>query len=82
MLEKLRKEAIFDLYKAMDTNRELMKYVLDQAYVIPSVMGPVYNVWHPWLKNYSGEKSLGYWNTFNWSQYIWIDEALKKAMGR
>ncbi|MBI2829668.1 MAG: ABC transporter substrate-binding protein [Chloroflexi bacterium] len=60
--------------------RELMKYVVDQAWVIPGVTPPTYTVWWPWIKNYNGETAMGYMNrhVYNW---IWLDQELKKSMG-
>ena len=39
-----------------------------------------YNFWWPWLKNYHGETTVGYYNAI-WPQYIWLDRDLKEAMG-
>ena len=39
-----------------------------------------YNCWWPWLKNYSGELTIGYYNQ-NWPQYVWLDLDLKEEMG-
>ena len=43
-------------------------------------MSSLYNFWWPWVKNYNGELTIGYYNSI-WPQYIWIDQDLKKAMG-
>jgi peptide/nickel transport system substrate-binding protein len=61
--------------------RELTKYVVQQAYVIPAVTGSYYTLWWPWLKNYSGELMIGYDNP-TWPAFIWYDQALKKSMGK
>ena len=56
-----------------------MKYVLDQVWAIPKVSAYVYDMWWPWLKNYSGEFHVGYHtHFFNW---VWLDQELKKEMG-
>ena len=39
-----------------------------------------YNFWWPWLKNYHGELTVGYYNVIS-PQYIWLDQDLKEAMG-
>ncbi|MEK7353902.1 MAG: ABC transporter substrate-binding protein, partial [Chloroflexota bacterium] len=78
---KIRRTAITDMRGAMVQMRELTKYVIPQAYAIPGVSGYMTHFWWSWIKNYSGEKSMGYYNTNNWPQYIWLDQALKKAMG-
>ncbi|MGA8849559.1 MAG: ABC transporter substrate-binding protein [Dehalococcoidia bacterium] len=70
----------------MAIHRELLPYLQEQCYVI-SVVGPMtYRFWWPWVKNYDGEGSLGYYKYYNngyggLSQYIWIDQALKTSMG-
>ena len=71
---------ITDLNAAMTETRELMKYLLPLAYVIPSPRAPTYGVWWPWLKNYSGENSIG-WANSNWPQYVWVDQDLRDSMG-
>jgi len=37
--------------------------------------------WWPWLKNFHGEYSLADQGTASIMPYIWIDQAMKKAMG-
>ncbi|MFC1992147.1 ABC transporter substrate-binding protein, partial [Chloroflexota bacterium] len=59
--------------------RELMKYVLDQAWVIPMAKPFSYTMWWPWLRNFSGENGVAYFNTA-W-KYLWIDQDLKESMG-
>ncbi|MBI2829969.1 MAG: ABC transporter substrate-binding protein [Chloroflexi bacterium] len=60
--------------------KELMKYVLDQAWVIPRVNPSTYTMWWPWLKNYKGEVAVGYINR-HFSYWVWLDQELKKSMG-
>jgi peptide/nickel transport system substrate-binding protein len=69
-----------DEAKADQIHRELMSYLLEQAYVITLPAGPAYRFWWPWVKNYSGEASLGYYNLYNFSKYVWIDQTLKDSM--
>jgi peptide/nickel transport system substrate-binding protein len=61
--------------------RELAKYAVAQAYAIPVPYNYKYTFWWPWLKNYTGETSVGYYNVPNWAQYVWIDQELKRSMG-
>ncbi len=56
-----------------------MKYMLDQVYAIPLVTPPDYTFWWPWVKNYSGEYSVGYVHSYY--QWVWYDQELKKSMG-
>jgi len=34
----------------------------------------------PWLKDYHGENAVGYYNWSNYSQYLWLDQNLKKEI--
>ena len=72
--------AITDVPAAMAETKDLMKYVLDQAWVIPAPRYPQYTFWWPWLKNYSGELTMG-WIAAWWPRNIWVDQTLKKTMG-
>jgi peptide/nickel transport system substrate-binding protein len=72
--------AITDLPAAMKETRELMKYLLPGAWVIPTPRYPTYTLWFPWLKNYSGENSVG-WLAFSWPRWIWVDQGVKSSMG-
>jgi peptide/nickel transport system substrate-binding protein len=73
--------AATDLPKAMKIWREeVAKYVVTQAYAIPNVIGYNYNLYWPWLANYSGEGPISYAQTI-WPNYVWIDQGLKKSMG-
>lgn len=62
-------------------HKELMPYVLEQAWAIPTPSAYAYTVWWPWLKGYHGEQSPGICNGGRWVKYVWIDQALKKSMG-
>jgi peptide/nickel transport system substrate-binding protein len=79
--EKMMALSIVDDPAADKVHRELMKYVLAQAWVIPMPGGVSYSLWWPWLKNYYGPLSVGYMNTDNWVTWAWVDQALKKSMG-
>ncbi len=65
----------------MKEAREMVKYAQEQAYAIPVPYVYKYQFWWPWLKNYTGEISVGYYNMPNWVQFVWIDQELKKEMG-
>jgi peptide/nickel transport system substrate-binding protein len=80
-LPKIRTLAGTDEKAAMKMTRQLAIRALDQAWAIQV---PNYNTitfWWPWLKNYSGEISVGYFNNANWSQFVWVDDQLKQSMG-
>ncbi|MFC1900268.1 ABC transporter substrate-binding protein [Chloroflexota bacterium] len=73
--------AITDEMGAMAKTKELMKYVQDQAWVIQNPDYPRYVMYWPWIKNYSGERSIGYFWVHSWPQFVWIDEDMKSNMG-
>lgn len=78
---KIRRTLLTDGAKpAMKMWREMMKYVLDQAYNIPGVSTSATRFWWPWVKNYSGETGMSYY-VFNFPQFVWYDQELKKSMG-
>ena len=79
--EKMRLMYISDYKGAMKEFKNLMKHVLDQAYVVSRPIYPQTTFWWPWLKNYSGEQMVGYWHGANWSTWVWIDQDLKRSMG-
>ncbi len=72
--------AITNRAEADRVHKELMKYVLNQAWAMPVPGTPTYALWWPWLKNYHGEASLGYFNDPIFTQYTWIDQDLKEEM--
>jgi peptide/nickel transport system substrate-binding protein len=78
---KMQSEYLVDQKAAMATFKDSMKYVLDQAYVISRPTYALTNFWWPWLKNYTGEYSVGYISQDNFAEWIWIDQALKQSMG-
>ena len=79
--EKMQSLYLVDSQAAMATFKDSMKYVLDQAYVISRPIYPLTTFWWPWVKNYSGEYSVGYIRWDNWVTWAWMDEGLKKSMG-
>jgi peptide/nickel transport system substrate-binding protein len=77
---EILKYDLIDQAKVDQLHHDIMPYVLSQAWYIPRPTPYVYNFWQPWLKNYHGEMDLGY--DANWCKYIWIDQNLKKQMGK
>ena len=62
--------------------KETIQYVIDQAYSFTPPSPYNYVGWHPWVKQYTGEVSIGSWPHFNMhAKYLWIDQELKKSMG-
>lgn len=64
--------------KVDELHREIMPYVLEQAWYIPRPAPYTYTFWQPWVKNYHGEVALGY--NASWPKYIWIDQDMKEKM--
>jgi peptide/nickel transport system substrate-binding protein len=81
MVDKAQLTAITDMKAAMAITKELMPYVQDLAVCLQTPRYPTYSLWWPWVKNYSGEISVGYFTGQTWVQYVWIDQVLKKSMG-
>ena len=79
--KKMKEVYLTDQKAAMKIFKELMKHVLDQAYVVSRPIYPQPTFWWPWLKNYSGEQSIGYIMGNTWAKWVWIDQTLKKSMG-
>jgi peptide/nickel transport system substrate-binding protein len=63
----------------MRLHKELMPWLLEQAYVINNVVPDYYTFWWPWVKNYYGVYACGYYSYWNAAKYYWIDEELKAA---
>ncbi len=80
-LAKVRLLAATNEKDALALTKEMTKHVLDQAYAIPRPSYRSFTFWWPWLKNYSGEISVGYFDYFNWTQFVWLDQSLKQSMG-
>jgi peptide/nickel transport system substrate-binding protein len=81
MAADVRALGVTDFDASMDLMKELTKYILAQVYAIPAPRYPNYSMWWPWLKNYSGERLVGYMVADNWNKYVWIDQDLKAEMG-
>ncbi|MFC2056997.1 ABC transporter substrate-binding protein [Chloroflexota bacterium] len=77
---KVNSAVITDRAEANRLMKELMKHVLDQAWAIPKVSPYQYTVWWPWMKNYSGEITVGLANNYFFT-WVWLDQELKKSMG-
>jgi peptide/nickel transport system substrate-binding protein len=77
---EILKYDLTDQAKVDKLHHDIMPYVLSQAWYIPRPTPNVYYFWQPWLKNYNGEVDLGY--NPSWGKYVWIDQNLKKQMGK
>lgn len=77
---EMQKYVGIDEVKCMKISHDLMPYLLEQAYVITVPSAYSYSMWWPWVKNYHGEYSVGYYDFFLSSKYTWRDQALKKKL--
>jgi len=64
----------FALYK------EQIPYMLRQSYYVPLPDPVTYCFWQPWLHLYSGELDLGYYVTYTFAPFVWIDQDMKEEM--
>jgi peptide/nickel transport system substrate-binding protein len=55
---------------------------LDDAAVIPFANSYSLNCYWPWLKNYYGEVEASYYNQIPMVKLMWIDQNLKKSLGK
>jgi hypothetical protein len=78
--QEMQKYVGIDEEKCMQINHDLMPYLLEQCYVITVPSYYTYQMWWPFVKNYHGEYSVGYYNFFVTSKYTWRDQALKKQL--
>jgi peptide/nickel transport system substrate-binding protein len=61
--------------------KEILPYLLGQAYYVPTPDPVAYTFWQPWLKCYGGELDVGYYMyRLRWAPFVWIDQDLKYEM--
>ncbi len=72
--------AWLDPVKQHKTIKDLVPYILEQAYLIQFPGGTQYTLWWPWVKGYQGEAMIGLMNNHDFENYIWIDQDLKQKM--
>lgn len=68
----------FDNEVKTSTLKEIVPYIIEQAYVFVPPAPYVYTMWWPWVQNYHGETVLGHDVGNNFIHFIWIDQSLKK----
>ncbi|MCJ7743847.1 MAG: ABC transporter substrate-binding protein, partial [Dehalococcoidales bacterium] len=78
--QEMQKYVGIDEKKCMQINHDLTPYLLEQCYVITLPSAYIYIMWWPWVKDYHGEFSVGYYNSNITCKYTWLDQALKKQM--
>ncbi len=79
--EKFMYANYFDEAARKKMMKELVPYMLSQAFLLQLPVQDVYHIWQPWVKNYHGEIEIGYaYHMYNYTKYIWIDQSLKQKM--
>ena len=74
-------ENMADWGKVEEILKESYIYALDKCWWIQAPDSYSYAMWWPWVKNYEGVGTVGYWNTYNYFMFMWLDQDLKKEMG-
>jgi len=60
--------------------KELTPYILDLNLAL-AFPGPfVYNFWQPWVRDFNGERTVGYIINYNAGRWIWYDQDMKESM--
>ncbi len=63
-------------------HKQLSQIIYEGAYVINTPAEARTTFWWPWLKNYHGELAVGILNPWGWNRWVWMDQDLKKTMGK
>jgi len=75
--------AEMDPIRADQLFKQANVYALHVIYMLAFPSAYVYQFWWPWVKGYDGETCLGVTNTYGTVvARVWLDQALKKKMGR
>ncbi len=67
--------------KVRQAVKTVVPHILENAWGIWVPTPLEYWMWWPWVQNYHGETNFGHIGTHEYRIYIWLDEAMKKAMG-
>jgi len=66
-----------DTDKRSQEMKKIVPHMIEQSYLFQTPMYYTYTMWHPWVKSYSGERTLGTYEYGGIFAYVWIDQALK-----
>ena len=68
--------------KVATIHKGLCEIIYEEAYAISTPAQDSTTFWWPWLKNYHGEVAVGILNGFHYTKWLWVDQSLKKSMGK
>ncbi len=75
------KDHRFDEIAVRQRTKEIVPYILENAFSLWLPEAYRYTFWWPWVKNYHGEYEVGYFSYRDFTKYLWYDQPLKKEMG-
>jgi len=75
-----KQELMLDRAKRYKLTKELVPYVLEQAWYVFPPDPYSYTMWQPWVKSYNGEWCVGTNWYYNFPNFIWLDQDLKEKM--
>ena len=71
-----------DQTKRTDMIKQLNLAAIEDAGTIPFTNAYILNCYWPWLKNYYGEVEASYYNQMPMVKIMWIDQTMKKSLGK
>jgi peptide/nickel transport system substrate-binding protein len=75
-------KAEIDPVKRAQYNKDAAILMINEVLNIPLAVNAQANYWWPWIKNYWGEFSVGDGEDITILAHAWIDQNLKKSMGK
>jgi ABC-type transport system substrate-binding protein len=70
----------YDFDAVCDIIYENTEYLLDQCFFVLLPSPESYYLLQPWLRDWNGEYTTGYYNYYMPAIYVWIDQDLRKEM--
>ena len=71
---------MLDWAKMCRMMKEMEPKMRAQAYFIDLPSQYTYYMWWPWVKSWNGEPAIGYFNSYQQLNYIWVDKELREEM--
>ena len=66
--------------KVFEALNEFYPYSREQSWWVETPSPHLWTMWSPWIKQYSGEQTVGFCNFFSFPRWIWCDQDLKEEM--